>query len=132
MTISAIALNKEIGAALLMLAVILFSAGYTTSEIQQTQPEEIEHFNQFAYKAEHVVNPLMRDVISQPVEYNLLVADNRLNNEFVNWAKQETGSDKDLFFEYLEACENVVDDIQDGKEPDTSEMDRLYNDLQTP
>ena len=129
---STIILTKELGAALLMLAVILFGAGYTASETQQPQVEDIEPFNQFAYKAEHVVNPLMQDVIAQPVEYNLLVADNRLNNEFVTWANRETGDDKKLFIEYITACDKVIDDMQDGKEPDTSEMDRLYADLQTP
>lgn len=122
-------LSKEYGAALLIIAAILFGAGYTASDIQQTQVEDIEPFNQFAYKAEHDVNPMMQDVIAQPIEYNLLIADNRLNNEFVTWVNDESGSDKEHFIEYLDACEVVVDDMKVGNDPDTSEMDRLYNEL---
>jgi hypothetical protein len=129
MNISTIIQHKEIGAALFVLVVILFGAGYTTSEMTQPQAEEPEHFSQFAYTAKHDVNPMMQDVISNPTEYSLLVANNRLNIEFTNWAKRETGSDKDLFFEYLTACEKVVDDIQAGKDPDTSEMVELYDEL---
>ncbi len=120
-------INKEFGAALLIIAAIMFGAGYTASEIQQTPTEDIEPFNQFAYKATNDVKPMMQAIIVQPLEYNLLVADHRLNNEFVEWASEEEGSDKQLFIEYLTACETVVDDLKAGNEPDTSEMTRLYN-----
>lgn len=122
-------LNKEFGVALLIIAAILFGAGYTASEIQQTPTEDIEPFNQFAYKATHDVNPMMLAIIVQPLEYNLLVADHRLNNEFVEWVSEEEGSDKQLFIDYLNACENVVDDLKAGNEPDTTEMNRLYTSL---
>ena len=113
--------------AAMLLATIVFGVGYTTADVNHVQ--DAKQFDQFAYKAKNDVNVMMQVVIAEPNDYNLLAANNKLKIEYTNWAKRENGQNKELFFNYLNACENVIDEMQAGNEPDLTKMNTLKNEL---
>lgn len=124
--ISPLIVNKEVGAALFVLAVILFGAGYTTSEVKQSQVEEHEYFDPFDYKVVHAVNPSMEYVINNPTEYNLLFTENQLKIEYTNWGKRQS-EDNENYLQYLVECERIIDDIQAGETHTMPEVETLYS-----
>ncbi len=122
-----------------ILAILLvsagFSTGYTVSDHQGTPEaqaviieEQLRDFDQFSYKAQEV-DAMMQDVISNPTETNMRMANNKLKINYANWEHREYGENKELFSEYRIACQVVIDDMQSGKLADTTEMNLLYNEL---
>jgi len=110
----------------LLLAALVFSAGYSTSE--NTKGNE-EQFDVFSYKVNQEVQPLMDKVMANPTEHNLRNANNKLIIEYESWGRRQDGKNKEIFMVYLAACETVIDTMQNGEQPDISEMNRLKNEL---
>jgi len=130
--------NQQI--ALAILSMILLGVGGSAAVDHQSRTaeeqivEELEHFDQFAYKAEQEVNPFMQSVIKNPTEYNLRTANNRIIMRYESWAKRENGDNKELFQQYLGACGDVVDSMQAGEKSfqtnqKINEMNTLYTKL---
>ena len=46
-----------------------------------------------------------------------------------DWAYRQTGEQKAVFEEYLEACKTVAVDVYYGREPELKEMNMLKNEL---
>lgn len=117
----------------LLMAVLVicaaFGAGYSASDIGQPLEKQLESFDPFSYKASEEVRPYMDNVLANPTEGKLRDANNYLKISVKNWESRESGENKELFREYRIACQDVIDDIQAGKQPDTSKMDEKYNEL---
>jgi len=116
-------------AALLTLSVLC--GGYTTDNVGVTnkQIEEVQTFDLFSDKAKTDVQPMMKKVLENPTERNLKKANNHLYIGVQNWVDKHEDTNKDVFQEYLNECENVINDIQAGKQADTTKMNALYAEL---
>jgi hypothetical protein len=108
-----------------------FGAGYTTSEINHPIEIQTQAFDSFSYKASNEVQPMMREVLTNPTEENLRRANNKLKISYTNWAYRENGNNKQLFNEYLTACEKAIDEKQAGHDitVEIKEVNRLYKKL---
>ena len=104
---------------------LVFSAGYVVSD-SSTAPEET--FDVFSYKAQEI-SGLMDSAFENPSEDNLRTINNKLAIIEWRWLNQNEGGNKELFVEYLDACQLVIDGMQDGKTADTSEMNMKYDKL---
>lgn len=104
-----------------------FSTGYTVTEKEQpaTVSEKLQNFDQFSEKAQEV-NNMMQATLSNPTEERLRMTNNKLKINYANWEHREYGDNKELFHDYRLACQDVIDDMQAGKQVDTTEMYRLY------
>lgn len=109
----------------IMLIFFAFSAGYGVNEASTTE----NTYDIFSNKAETEVNPMMNHAVKYPTEGNLRNANNVLAVIEWSWINQNEGENKELFSEYVDACQLVIDEMQAGNEPDTSEMNRLYTSL---
>lgn len=119
---------QQFGAVLLVLAAV-FASGYAASNMtHDSLTSELTAFDQFAYKAEEV-DKMMQMTIENPTKYNLISTNNELVIVYRGWAMGETGENKELFLEYLDACILVIDDMQAGNEPDVSLMNEKYSEL---
>lgn len=133
--ISQIPQYQQLLVAFLAVTAVSFGAGYQASNSQQIiDTPVIESFDPFEYKATNEVEPLIQKTVDNPTEYNLMVANNALKISIYNWADRHTGENKALFMEYLDACEAVINSMQDGESIDETnakiiEMNKLKNEL---
>jgi len=104
---------------------LVFSAGYAVSD-SSTSPDET--FDVFSYKAQEI-NGLMEYAFEYPSEDNLRTINNKLAIIEWRWLSQNEGGNKELFTEYLDSCQLVIDEMQAGKEADISQMNKLKNKL---
>jgi len=113
-------------AALLTLSVLC--GGYTADNGGFTikQIEEAQTFDLFSDKAKNDVQPMMEKVFDNPTERNLRKVNNHLYIGVQNWVDSHEDENKEVFQEYLDECESIINDIQAGKQVDTTEMYRLY------
>lgn len=129
--------NTVIDKQLCAVILVLFlgaCAGYSVSNA--TQPQTIEEqlssieydvYSDMAPK----VNNMMQGALNNPSDYNLLKTNNDLALVYKPLAKQETGDNKEIFMDYLDACIDVIDEKQAGNEAkeEIAKMNELYNRL---
>lgn len=106
-------------------ALLVFALGASSGVAYTHSAQPTQSFDQFSYAAQDVQN-MMKNVLDNPTEYNLRYANNNLIIVREQWAYGETGVNKELYLEYLKACEKVVNDAQEGKQVDTSNMNEMY------
>ena len=127
----------------IFLTLSAFSGGYSAANVDFTgdrmsdvqaigQMDGVRTFDIFANKAQDDVQPMMEKALENPTSRNLMKANNHLYIGVQNWADRHEGENKELFQEYLNACELVIDEKQAGHniEAEIKEMNRLYNKLQ--
>jgi hypothetical protein len=115
--------------AAILTSFLLCSAGYVASDHNLIKSDnEIQSFDVFSYKAQDEVKPMMDKALANPTEYNLRKANNHLKIGVQNWVNGEEGQNKELFQEYLDSCELVIDEKQAGNDitAEKAEMEKLY------
>lgn len=108
-------LHKEI---IIALALILLGAGVGSYE---------EPYNPYENRVEDVYL-MMQELIANPSQ---LAANDAVDALAIqgDWANRQTGEQKVIFEQYLEACRAVCIDVYYGRSFDTSEMNSLKNEL---
>lgn len=107
-------------------ALLVFALGASSGIVYTHNADTpVQTFDQFSYAAQDV-QTMMKNVLDNPTEYNLRYANNDLLIVREQWAYRESGANKELYLEYLKACEKVINDAQAGKQVDTSNMNELY------
>jgi hypothetical protein len=114
-----------------------FSGGYGVANVDHTPlseditksyVDEAQTFDIFSSKATEV-STLMNKTLSNPTEYNLRSANNQLAVIEWRWLSNNDGKNKELFSEYLNECQKVIDDLQENGEAYPSNMKELYSEL---
>lgn len=108
---------------LVALALILLGAGigYNTASEAPYNPYEARVLE---------IDMMMQNIIDNPAERALVDAQQDLFYTYYPWAERQVdGQQKEIFVEYLEACNQIIISISKGLEPDTGEMIRLKNEL---
>jgi len=115
-----------------LITILIGVSGYSLSNSTPSQSilesPEFVNFDPFSDRA-LAVDDMMQGVIADPTEYNLRIAKNKLLITHWNWSEREVGDNKEEFQEYLLACVQVIDEMQDGKTADTSDMNMKYDKL---
>ena len=114
--------QKEI---IFALVFALLGAGYNVSEQQNNLTIDL-NYNVFEARTTDV-NKMMDAVLTNPTEENLVNAQQNILYAYAPWANRQTGKQKNLFLDYLEACNQVIISISNGEQADTTEMYRLYS-----
>jgi len=113
--------QKEI---IFALVIALLGAGYNVSEQQNTLTIDL-NYNAFEARTTDV-SKMMDVVLTNPTEENLINAQQNILYAYAPWANRQTGEQKNLFLDYLEACNQIIISISNGETADTTEMYRLY------
>jgi len=108
--------QKEI---IIALALILLGAGINASYDKPYNPYESRVLEIDGMMQSLVENP-SQDAADSVIDSLALQGD---------WAYRQTGEQKVIFEEYLEACKTVAVDVYYGMEVDTSKMNELKNKL---
>ena len=118
---------------------VVFGAGYTANNIQTQQVQHVEEtpvavYDQFSHQAKENVAPMMLKVLENPTEDRLRNAHNAFILTYKPWGKDEVGANSDLYFQYIGACEAVVDGIRAGEsfkelKIKVDKMNSLYSQL---
>ena len=111
-----------------LFTISVLCGGYTADNggFTAKQVEEAQTFDLFSDKAKNDVQPMMEKALENPTERNLKKVNNHLYIGVQNWVDRHEDENKEIFQEYLNECESVIDDTQAGKQVDTTEMYRLY------
>jgi len=121
----------------IFLVLSAFSGGYSAADIvhapisesvTEQYIEEAKNFDEFSNKAIEV-HTLMSNTLADPTEYRLRSTNNQLAVIEWRWLSSQDGENKELFSEYLNECQSVVNDLQEKGEAHTSKMDELYDAL---
>lgn len=107
--------QKEI---VIALALILLGAGVGSYE-KPYNPYE-NRVNDIDLMMQGVLTSHSQDAATNAVDALAIQGD---------WANRQTGEQKVIFEQYLEACKVVCIDVYYGRSADTSEMNRLKNEL---
>jgi hypothetical protein len=122
--------------AVVLLIIVGVGAGYTASNASVAThanvplDQQFKDFDIFAYKSNEVAD-LMRVIVANPSKYNTMSAHNDLIIVYRSWAEENSGKNKQLFLDYLNACLYFVDNSSPGHISDTTKMNQLYTELNT-
>ena len=108
--------QKEI---IIALALILLGAGINVSYEAPYNPYEDRVLE---------IDSMMQSLVENP---SLGAAESIIDSLALqgDWAYRQSGEQKAVFEEYLEACKTVAVDVYYGREPELKEMNRLKNKL---
>jgi len=108
--------QKEI---IIALALILLGAGVNMTTEKPYNPYESRVLE---------IDVMMQDLVENPSQG---AADNAVDALALqgDWAYRQSGEQKAVFEEYLEACKTVAVDVYYGREPELKEMNMLKNKL---
>jgi len=114
------------------LALILLGSciGYTVSENGRSEIViDAPDYNIYE-KPVTDINNSVYGALTNPTNNNLVNVQQDLFYTYYPWAERQVdGQQKEIFVEYLEACNQIIISISKGLEPDTGEMIRLKNEL---
>ncbi len=116
--------------AAVLLIVVGVGAGYIASVSTHANApvEQFRDFDIFSYKSNEVAT-MMQAVVANPSEYNKMSAHNDLIIVYRSWAEGESGKNKQVFLDYLNACLNVADTSTPGHIADLTKMNQLKQQL---
>ena len=108
--------QKEI---IIALALILLGAGVNMTADEPYNPYESRVLE---------IDGMMQSLVADPSQS---AADDAVDALALqgDWAYRQTGEQKAVFEEYLEACKTVAVDVYYGREPELKEMNMLKNEL---
>lgn len=113
----------------LIAAVVLVFLACSAYSVYDENTTDDATFDVFSEKASTDIKPMMDNALEYPTKENLRNANNELAVLEWRWLSQNEGQNKELFVEYLNECQLVIDGMQEGHTMNTEKMDLLYNEL---
>lgn len=124
-----IILNKIQNEVKIALAILLLGASVGYNVPEHTNVITIDSdFDSYQDKTEEL-NLLIQDVILNPGNYDLGTVQDNIFHDYYPWAERHPDGRQETFVEYLEACNQIIIDLSNGEQVDTTEMNELYSKL---